>query len=69
MIFDWMPLIFTFMLASFPAGLVIYWAWNNLLSVIQQGYIMRKNGVKVELLDNLKSTFMAKKEAKAESKT
>ena len=29
MIFDWMPLIFTFMLASFPAGLVIYWAWNN----------------------------------------
>src|SRR5438067_5358269 len=36
MIFDWMPLIFTFMLAGFPAGLVIYWAWNNLLSVIQQ---------------------------------
>src|SRR5262249_25883706 len=69
MIFDWMPLIFTFMLASFPAGLVIYWAWNNLLSVVQQGYIMRKNGVKVELLDNLKSTFMPKKEAKAESKT
>ncbi|MDZ4367075.1 MAG: membrane protein insertase YidC, partial [Afipia sp.] len=33
MIFDWMPLIFTFMLAGFPAGLVIYWAWNNLLSV------------------------------------
>src|SRR5881394_2066810 len=31
MIFDWMPLIFTFMLAGFPAGLVIYWAWNNLL--------------------------------------
>jgi YidC/Oxa1 family membrane protein insertase len=56
-----MPLIFTFMLASFPAGLVIYWAWNNLLSVIQQGYIMRKNGVKVELFDNLKSTFAPKK--------
>ena len=29
MIFSWMPLIFTFMLAGFPAGLVIYWAWNN----------------------------------------
>ncbi|HEX5211072.1 MAG TPA: membrane protein insertase YidC, partial [Pseudolabrys sp.] len=28
MIFNWMPLIFTFMLATFPAGLVIYWAWN-----------------------------------------
>ena len=51
MIFDWMPLIFTFMLAGFPAGLVIYWAWNNLLSVLQQSYIMRKNGVKVELFD------------------
>jgi YidC/Oxa1 family membrane protein insertase len=60
MIFDWMPLLFTFMLASFPAGLVIYWAWNNLLSVIQQGYIMRKNGVKVELFDNIKSTFAKK---------
>ena len=35
MIFDWMPLIFTFMLAGFPAGLVIYWAWNNSLSVAQ----------------------------------
>ena len=57
MIFDWMPLIFTFMLAGFPAGLVIYWAWNNLLSVLQQAYIMNKNGVKVELFDNIKSTF------------
>ena len=60
MIFDWMPLIFTFMLAGFPAGLVIYWAWNNLLSVLQQSYIMRKNGVKVELLDNIKSSFAKK---------
>ena len=61
MIFDWMPLIFTFMLAGFPAGLVIYWAWNNLLSVTQQGFIMRKNGVKVELFDNLRATFASKK--------
>ncbi|RTE89883.1 MULTISPECIES: membrane protein insertase YidC [Bradyrhizobium] len=59
-IFNWMPLIFTFMLAGFPAGLVIYWAWNNLLSVIQQSYIMRRNGVKVELFDNLKATFARK---------
>ena len=66
MIFDWMPLIFTFMLAGFPAGLVIYWAWNNTLSVLQQSFIMRRNGVKVELFDNLKSTFGPKK---AESKT
>jgi YidC/Oxa1 family membrane protein insertase len=66
MIFAWMPLIFTFMLAGFPAGLVIYWAWNNALSVLQQSFIMRRNGVKVELLDNLKATFASKK---AESKT
>jgi YidC/Oxa1 family membrane protein insertase len=57
MIFNWMPLIFTFMLAHFPAGLVIYWAWNNTLSVIQQSVIMHKNGVKIQLWDNLKRTF------------
>ncbi|MBS7543431.1 membrane protein insertase YidC [Ancylobacter oerskovii] len=65
MIFDWMPLIFTFMLASFASGLVIYWAWNNTLSVLQQSVIMRKNGVKVELWDNLKSTFGLGKKKKA----
>jgi YidC/Oxa1 family membrane protein insertase len=54
MIFDWMPVIFTFMLASFSAGLVIYWAWNNTLSVAQQSYIMHKHGAKVELGGNLK---------------
>ncbi|HEY4736392.1 MAG TPA: membrane protein insertase YidC, partial [Xanthobacteraceae bacterium] len=48
-IFSWMPLIFTFMLAKFPAGLVIYWAWNNTLSVIQQSVIMHRNGAKIEL--------------------
>jgi YidC/Oxa1 family membrane protein insertase len=63
MIFAWMPLIFTFMLAGFPAGLVIYWAWNNTLSVLQQSFIMRRNGVKVELFDNIRSTFARKKEA------
>jgi YidC/Oxa1 family membrane protein insertase len=57
MIFDWMPLFFTFLLASFPAGLVIYWAWNNSLSVLQQGAIMRKHGVKIELFDNIKGMF------------
>jgi YidC/Oxa1 family membrane protein insertase len=60
-IFDWMPIIFTFMLASFSAGLVIYWAWNNLLSVIQQSVIMHRNGAKIELWDNLRSTFARKK--------
>jgi YidC/Oxa1 family membrane protein insertase len=62
MIFDWMPLIFTFMLASFAAGLVIYWAWNNTLSVLQQSVIMKKHGAKIELFDNLKSMFAKKKD-------
>src|SRR5665213_474997 len=39
-----MPVIFTFMLASFPAGLVIYWAWNNSLSV-EYNDIVAFNGV------------------------
>merc|ERR1712185_779833 len=41
-IFQFMPLIFTFLLATFPAGLVIYCTWNNLLSMAQQWYIMRR---------------------------
>jgi len=45
-IFMFLPLLFTFLLASFPAGLVIYWAWNNTLSIIQQKVIMIKMGVK-----------------------
>ena len=41
-LFQLMPIIFTFMLAHFPAGLVIYWSWNNLLSCAQQWFIMRR---------------------------
>ena len=57
MIFKWMPVVFTLMLATFPAGLVIYWAWNNFLSIIQQGVIMKRQGAKIELWDNLKGMF------------
>jgi len=55
MMFAWMPVIFTFMLAKFSAGLVIYWAWNNTLSVTQQSIIMKKHGAKIELWDNIKA--------------
>ena len=51
--FQVLPIFFTFILAGFPAGLVIYWAWNNFLSLLQQGYIMRRHGVEIELLANL----------------
>ena len=60
MIFNWMPVVFTFMMAGFPAGLVIYWAWNNTLSIIQQGVIMKRQGVKIELWDNLAGMFKKK---------
>jgi YidC/Oxa1 family membrane protein insertase len=60
-IFDWMPVIFTFMLAGFSAGLVIYWAWNNILSVAQQSYIMHRHGAKIELWDNVKELFGVKR--------
>ncbi|MCH7832330.1 MAG: membrane protein insertase YidC [Proteobacteria bacterium] len=44
-IFQFLPIMFTFMLARFPAGLVIYWAWNNTLSMAQQWVIMRRMGI------------------------
>src|SRR5690606_20110843 len=46
-IFMMLPVVFTFVLGSFPAGLVIYWTWNNLLSVLQQYVIMRRAGVPI----------------------
>jgi YidC/Oxa1 family membrane protein insertase len=64
-IFAWMPVIFTFMLGTFPAGLVIYWSWNNALSVAQQYFIMKRQGVKVELWDNLRATFAKLKPKKS----
>jgi YidC/Oxa1 family membrane protein insertase len=45
-IFMFLPLFFTFLLGTFPAGLVIYWTWNNLLSIAQQKLIMFRMGVK-----------------------
>jgi hypothetical protein len=44
-IFTFMPIMFTFLLAHFPAGLVIYWTWNNTLSILQQAFIMKRQGV------------------------
>ncbi len=44
--FQFLPIVFTFLLGRFAAGLVIYWAWSNSLSILQQWVIMRKAGVK-----------------------
>ncbi len=59
-VFTWMPVLFTFTLGSFASGLVIYWSWNNILSVIQQTTIMKRAGVKIELWDNLIGMFRKK---------
>jgi YidC/Oxa1 family membrane protein insertase len=44
-IFQFLPIMFTFLLARFPAGLVIYWAVNNVLSMAQQWVIMKRMGI------------------------
>lgn len=41
-IFALMPLVFTFLLGTFPAGLVIYWTWSNILSIAQQAFIFHR---------------------------
>jgi YidC/Oxa1 family membrane protein insertase len=43
-IFQFFPVIFTFVMAPFAVGLVIYWTWQNALSILQQYVIMRRSG-------------------------
>ena len=64
-LFNWMPVMFTFMLGSFPVGLVIYWAWSNTLSILQQSYIMKRHGVEIDFFGNVKNSlpFLKKKAA------
>ncbi len=76
-IFMFMPLFFTYLLARFPAGLVIYWTWNNILSILQQYVIMRRMGVEVDFggrlklpiwLTNATASFLAVKSKEAVEK-
>ncbi len=48
-IFTYMPLVFTFLFLTFPAGLVIYWLTNNVLTIAQQYVINKKTCVKRRL--------------------
>ena len=61
--FNWMPVIFTYSMSGFPAGLTIYWAWSNFLSIVQQSYIMTKHGTEIEFLKYL--PFLKKKPTQA----
>jgi YidC/Oxa1 family membrane protein insertase len=67
-IFGFMPIVFTFMLSNFPVGLVIYWSWNNLLSIIQQVVIMRSTGTPVDFLDRLRGMTMRLRRGEAPEK-
>jgi YidC/Oxa1 family membrane protein insertase len=60
----WMPWVFMFILAPFPAGLLLYWVWNNILSFGQQYYITRKYDV-----DTPVDAFFRKITGKAEPDT
>ncbi len=57
MMMQFLPIVFTFIFAGFAAGLVIYWTWSNVLSIAQQYFIMRQNGVETQLDKFLKAKF------------
>ncbi|MEM1390209.1 MAG: membrane protein insertase YidC [Pseudomonadota bacterium] len=44
-----LPLVFMFVFGGFASGLVVYWVWSNILTLMQQYYIMRRNGVETEI--------------------
>ena len=62
-IMRWIPLVFLFLFAGFAAGLVIYYVWSNLISIVQQYIIMRRTGVETEVDKWIKKRFGAKKTA------
>jgi len=48
-IFKYLPVVFTFFFVTFPAGLVLYWLTNNLLSIGQQ-YMVNRQYAKIKAL-------------------
>jgi YidC/Oxa1 family membrane protein insertase len=68
-IFAMMPIMFTFLFASFASGLVLYWFWNTSLSILQQWMIMKRNGVSVDWAGNLKLPWAGNKAAADEKKS
>jgi YidC/Oxa1 family membrane protein insertase len=66
-IFGILPFVFTILFASFAAGLVIYWTWSNVLSILQQYVIMRRQGVETQLDTFLKKRFGKEKSEPASS--
>src|SRR5262249_2355128 len=63
-IFNWMPIVVGFGIASLAAGLVIYRAWNSSLALLHQSIVIHKHGGKIRLLDDFKRVFAKRKPAK-----
>ena len=54
-VLSFMPVMMVFLMAHFPAGLVIYWSWSNFLSLIQQYVLMKKEGVEIHFFRRSKA--------------
>ncbi|WP_299006448.1 membrane protein insertase YidC [uncultured Caulobacter sp.] len=63
-IFQLFPIIFTFTLSQFAVGLVIYWCWSNVLTIVQQYVMMRRYKV-----ENPIDRIIARLQGKAASAT
>jgi YidC/Oxa1 family membrane protein insertase len=62
-----MPPMFTYLMATFPAGLVVYWTLNNILSIGQQYIIMRRLNVPLDISFKLPSWLGGAKGAPPDS--
>ena len=65
-VFAMLPFIFVFIFAPFAAGLVLYWFWNTALSILQQWFIMKRNGVSIDWGERLKLPGRSKTPAPGE---
>lgn len=63
-----LPFVFLFLFGQFPAGLVVYWTWNNVLSIAQQWLIMRRMGVTKEALNQEAEHLKLLKEGKGKER-
>ncbi|MEG8099425.1 membrane protein insertase YidC [Candidatus Liberibacter brunswickensis] len=63
-VLNWMPVLLVFALSSFPAGLIIYWSWSNIISIIQQAAIMKMHGTEIGLINRLSSMFSRHSDSK-----
>ena len=59
-----MPIMFTFIMAPFAVGLLIYWSWSNVLTIIQQYILMRHYKVE-NPIDNALARLTGKSPGKA----